>query len=784
MQTIQKRALQLVHMMTLEEKAAQLCSAWLEIEQDGSFAVKETAFCEERPIQLQEAVLGLGIGQITRPFGTQAKDPHSLARGLNEIQRYLVEETRLKIPAMLHEECLTGAMVAGATIFPSSLNSASTWDTELVERIGMQIGKELDSLGIHQGLAPVLDVARDARWGRMEETYGEDPYLVGSMGIAYVRGLQGKNRRPIATLKHFLGHSFCEGGRNHAPVHMGQKEMLNVFALPFEMVVKAANPGSVMPAYHDIDGQPCSSSYYLLTELLKKRWNFKGLVVADYEAPAQLFGDHKVAKDLAEAAAMAVHAGMDIELPSGTTFKEGLVQGVKKGLLSVTELDAAVEKVLSEKLRLGLFEHPYIDVDTICLATRESHELALEAATKSMVLLKNDGILPLDTIGTLAVIGPLANHPYAMYNGYSAPIHLQGTKGEATTLPLRAKTIKDAIGEASPSMKIVYEPGCMLYENKVERAVFFPGDVSIEDVGKSHLLSTNTSHIAKAVEVAKACDAVVLAVGDMVGLFQQGTAGEGSDVSSLDLPGVQKQLVDAILDTGKPVILVLVSGRPYDLRNASEKASAILCAWLPGEGGGEAIANIVLGKANPSGKTPVSFPFTAGALPYAYNHTAKAAGLPRQREFGALYPFGYGLSYTQFSYDDFLMDKKEISTDEEVSVSVTITNTGAVEGDEIVQLYVHDCFASIVRPVMELKGFARVSLKPGEKKSITFALPIDMLSFVAEGAIRVVEPGIFEIMIGKSSKDILWKEELSVIGSKRVLPESWKFQTPVQIQVR
>ncbi len=776
-----EQALELIHKMTLEEKASQLCSAWLEIEENGDFTVKETSFSDERLHLDRNSVLGLGIGQLTRPFGTQAKDPRVVARGVNEIQRYLIHNTRLGIPAMLHEECLTGAMVVGATIFPSSLNSASAWDIGLMKRIGSAIGKELSSLGVHQGLAPVLDVARDARWGRIEETFGEDPYLVGSMGIAYVQGMQGKNRMPIATLKHFLGHSYSEGGRNHAPVHMGMREMLNTFALPFEMVVKAAHPGAIMPAYHDIDGMPCSSSYALLTDLLQKKWGFEGLVVADYEAPAQLFNDHKVAPDLAHAAAMALHAGLDLELPSGTTYKMGLVQAVQRGLLSMEDLNRAVLNVLREKFRQGLFENPYINTGSISLNSQENHELALEAATKSLVLLKNEGMLPIPLGTKVAVIGPLADHPYAMYNGYSAPIHLQGAKGSAPTAPTKAKTIRSAIGEASPMANIIYEPGCMLYESKVEQAIFFPGDVALTDTKPTHKLSENTSRIKNAVKAAEKADAVVLVVGDLAGLFQQGTVGEGSDVSTLVLPGVQQQLVNAILDTGKPVALVLVSGRPYDLRYAKEKAMAILCTWLPGEGGGEAIANVLFGKANPSGKTPLSFPLCAGSLPYAYNHTPKAKGLPRQQEFGFLYPFGYGLSYTDFSYDDFSVDTEQITSYGTVNICVTITNTGMIAGDEIVQLYAHDMFASIVRPVKELKGFARVSLQRGESSRVTFALSAEMLSFVADGENRIVEPGEFEIMIGTSSENILWRHMISVTGEGRTLPQIWEFETPVHM---
>ncbi len=402
MQQNKERALELLRKMSIEEKVSQLVSAWLEIGIDGSLHVREYGQAEMRSEDIKAEVLGKGIGQLTRPYGTMANDPVQQAKAINELQRYLLKETRLGIPALLHEECLTGAMVKGATIFPSALNYGSTWDPSLVGSVGKAIGgDELRSLGgVHQGLAPpVLDVARDARWGgRLEETYGgEDPYLCGVMGIAYVQGLQGENRSPIATLKHFVGHSASEGGRNHAPVHIGPSELQNTFALPFEMVVRHAHPGSVMPAYHDIDGGvPCTSNRSLVTDLLKQRWGgFDGLVVADYEAVVQLLHDHRVANDMAEAAALAFNAGMDIELPGYTVFKEGLIEALYRGLISNEALDEAVLRVLEEKFNQGgVFEHPFIREEAIELGTDKSHALAVEVAEKSLVLLKNDGTLP------------------------------------------------------------------------------------------------------------------------------------------------------------------------------------------------------------------------------------------------------------------------------------------------------------------------------------------------------------------------------------------------------
>lgn len=781
MNSDRQRALDLLRDMTLDEKIAQLVAAWLIISDDGSFAVKEIAFTNKRPEHDREVVLGDGIGQLTRPFGTRSQNPRSVAKGVNEIQRYLVGRTRLGIPAMLHEECLTGAMVPGATVFPSSLNAGATWDTQLMHRVATVIGDEMRSLGVHQGLAPVLDVARDARWGRLEETYGEDSYLAGCMGISYVEGLQGPQRMPLATLKHFIGHSFSEGGRNHAPAHIGMRELLNVFGLPFEMVIREAKPGSVMPAYHDIDGDPCSGSRLLLHDLLKKQWGFDGLVVADYEAPIQLFKDHHIASDAAEAAALAIHAGMDLEFPSSTCFKAGLHKAVDRGLVDTAEIDSSVLRILQEKFRQGIFDHPFIEVDAIELNTKKHHDLAVEAAQKSLVLLKNDGVLPLDRSMRVAIVGPLADHPNAMFNGYSPPIHLRGTEGDMDTVPTRSLTINKAMQQLAKSRCATYHEGCVLFEESFGQAIFFPGDVKDQEESVQGV-SMDTGRIGEAVKAAHNADVVVAVVGDMAGLFQQGTVGEGSDTTTLQLPGVQQQMLHALLDTGKPVVVVLVSGRPYTLGRADTEAAAILAAWLPGEGGGEAIAGTLYGTYSPGGRTPVSFPLSAGAMPYFYNHVKKAAGLPRQREFGARYPFGFGLSYTQFSYHDISLEQDSIPSDGEMHLSVTVTNTGNTAGDDVVQLYLRDHCASVVRPILELKGFARVSLRPKERARIHFSIPIDVCSFALDMRTRVIEPGTFSLSIGRSSEDLIWTREVEVTGETRVIDGAWKSRTVTTIE--
>lgn len=774
MQQNRERAEQLLHSMTIEEKVAQLVSAWLEIQEDGSFSIREYGQKDHRNGNLYQEVLGKGIGQLTRPFGTMANDPHKQAKAINKLQHYLVTETRLKIPAMLHEECLTGAMVKGATIFPSALNYGSTWDPALIGRAASAIGDELRSLGIHQGLAPVLDVARDARWGRLEETFGEDPYLCGVMGIGYVKGLQGAKQSPLATLKHFVGHSFSEGARNHAPVHCGMREIRNTFALPFEMVVRNAHPAAVMPAYHDIDGIPCTSNHSLVTDLLKKQWGFDGLIVADYEAIVQLVNDHQVANDMAEAAALAFNAGMDIELPGFTVFKEGLIEALYRGLVTDEALDQSVLKILQEKLRLGLFENPYIREEAIDLGSEKNHILAREVAEKSLVLLKNDGTLPLKKGLKVALIGALADHPYAMFGGYAPPVHLQGSHGPEETVPVLAKTIKTALQDVLGNEQVLFEPGCMLYESNVERAVFFPGDVQEGQGTQVHELSSDVSRIKLACEASRKADVTVLVVGDLAGLFGQGTVGEGSDAASFTLPGVQEQLMQEVLQTGKPVVVVLVSGRPYTMDKAVTDARAILCTWLPGEGGGEAIARTLVGLNNPSGKTPLSFPKSVGSMPYFYNHTKKAGGLPVQKQFGTLYPFGHGLSYTSFTWSDFQVEQSQITNTGEFKMSLQVQNSGTVAGDEVVELYIHDKVASLVRPVKELKAFARVSLKPGEKKKVVFSLPAELFSFIGERMERVLESGSYELFVGKSCDDIVFTSELSILGEDKVLSNSWR----------
>jgi len=770
-----ERAESLLEKMRLSEKVAQLYAVWLRIEEDGSFAFRSVGdgFIEADTADPREIVKD-GVGQITRPLGTRAIDPAKGVRGLNLLQKFLIEHTRLGIPALAHEECLPGLMAKGATLFPAGINFGSLWDDEMMARIAGVIGDELASVGARQGLAPVLDVSRDVRWGRTEESFGEDPYLVGCMAVAYVRGLQGPDRRVLATLKHFVGHSGSEGGRNHAPVHVGERELSDLFLLPFEMAVKLANAGSVMPAYHDIDGEPASSSRRYLTDILRGQWGFDGIVVSDYRAINLLYHHHRVAKDEAEASALALRAGMDVELPGFTCFRTGIEKALDRGLLEPAEVDGAVRRVLVEKSRLGLFEHPYADEGAIVLNTPDHARLAEEAAVRSIVLLKNDGLLPVPPGGVTALIGPLADDPLAGLSGYSFPAHLiLAARGESDTR--WTKTLREALAERMPSGSLLHEPGCAILSDRPREAPVFPGDV--EAGASASPVSHEESGIAEAVAVASKADRIIAAVGDLAGLFLSGTVGEGSDASSLELPGVQQKLLDALLDVGKPTIVVLFSGRPYNLGSAYRRANAVVEAWLPGQGGTEAVARILYGEASPGGRLPVSVPKTAGAMPYFYNHKLKAGGTPVQPDFGALYPFGFGLTYTTFAYSDFSVERATVPIDGEIRISCVVRNTGVRDGEEVVQLYVRDLYASLVRPVKELKGFKRISLAAGRALRVSFVLPADMLNFTISGTTRVVEPGEFDVMIGSSSEEIRHSARVTVSGERRTLPARWRMQS-------
>jgi beta-glucosidase-like glycosyl hydrolase len=785
--SIAERVSDLLERMTLPEKIAQMYSHWLILSADGDHRIRTDAFCQTATTDDIKSMLRLGIGQITRPLGTHPVNPKEGVRALNALQKFLVEETRLGVPAIAHEECLTGLMVKGATLFPSALNYGSTWNPDLIEGVGREIRKEAKQTGCHQGLAPVLDVSRDVRWGRTEETMGEDPYLVGVLATRYVRGLQGENRELLATLKHYVAHSFSEGARNHAPVHLGFKELNDIFMLPFEMAVKQAKAGSVMPAYHDIDNEPCHASHFLLTEILRDEWGFDGLVVADYAGINLLYTHHGVAKDKAEAAALAFNAGLDIELP-GFECAEHLQQAIDRRQISQEKINEIVARVLVEKFRLGLFENPYVDEDTLSLPSDSARDLAKEVALQSVVLLENKGILPLEVSKQpkVAVIGPTADDQLAMFSGYSFPVHLIAANLEEERIRY-AKTPLQALSERFGDHNVWYTKGCDVLTERHLEAPVFPGDVDSDmaaGLKRTSPISLDTSQIPAAAACARQSDVAIVFVGDLAGLFQTGTVGEGSDTDSLQLPGVQEELLKQVLATGTPTIIVITSGRPYALNGLEDQAAAVLLAFQPGQEGAEAIADLLTGKAYPSGRLVVSIPRSAGAVPYYYNHKLKSAGTPIAYHFGSKYCFGYGLTYTRFEYSALIIQQDRVKIDDgTIELSLTLENSGEREGCEVVQVYVRDVDASLVRPVKELKAFRRVTLQPGQRAVVSFAIPVDMLNFTNRENQRMVEPGEFEIMVGPSSSDIKLKGGVKVVGENRVLGRHWRMESQSHVEV-
>ncbi|MFK7858272.1 MAG: glycoside hydrolase family 3 N-terminal domain-containing protein [Granulosicoccus sp.] len=774
--SIEQRVTDLIGRLDIDEKIAQLHALWLVLDEDGNHQPRSDQFTGSSNSEAVNQSLKHGLGQITRPLGTRSVDPRSGVRALNRLQKYLIEETRWGIPVLSHEECLSGLMAKDATLFPSSLAYGATWNPELIRGVGEAIAAESLSVGARQGLAPVLDVARDARWGRTEETFGEDPYLVGLLATRYVQGLQGTDRQVLATLKHYVGHSFSEGGRNHAPVHLGWRELNDDFMLPFEMAVKLGNAGSVMPAYHDIDNEPLHASHQLLTDVLRNEWGFDGLIVADYVGVTLLQTHHGVASDRSEAAALSFNAGLDVELP-GDDCAPCLKDALARGLISIETIDHAVQRVLREKFRLGLFEKPYTNENAVNLRSSSALELARTVAEQSVTIIDNDGILPLAKHSRIALIGPTADDPLALLGDYSFPVHLinQNETDEADSVITLLEGFRSVCGNE----RVSYARGCHILETRGTGTAVFPGDIDDNvSLDIKSLLSTRLDLIDEAVSVAKAADITIVCIGDLSGIFQTGTVGEGSDTDSLDLPGVQQTLLAAIVETGKPVVAVLSSGRPYNLGGLESRLAAQVMAWFGGEQGGIALANVLTGAVEPSGRLTLSVPRSAGAGPYFYNHKFKSSGTPIARHFGSNYPFGHGHSYTRFEYSDLLLEDASVDIKKgDIEIAFTLQNTGNRDGVEVPQLYVRDCNASLVRPVKELKGFGRVELAAGEDARVSFTLPVDMLNFTGKSGVRIVEPGEFILMIGASSADIRLQGNVFVSGEVRTLERYWRMES-------
>lgn len=755
-----ERVENLLSLMTLEEKVAQLGSAWIyEVQNDDqSLSADKLA-----------ANLGQGIGQITRLAGGSVMEPAALAEAANGIQRYLSEETRLGIPAMIHDECCSGFLARNATNFPQIIGCASTWEPELIEAMTQVIRSQMRAVGVHQGLAPVLDIARDPRWGRIEETFGEDVYLTSTMGVAYIRGLQANNdwrAGVVATGKHFVGYSAGEGGLNWAPAHIPARELRDVYLAPFEVAVKQAGLASMMNAYHDLDGVPCGASKDLLTDLLRGEWGFDGIVVSDYMAINQLADYHGFARNKAHAAHLALDAGMDIELPSVDCYGAELVAAVKAGEFPAEVADLAVRRVLEMKFRLGLFEHPYVDPGQAqaVFDTPDQRNLARTIAQKSMVLLKNEGnLLPLArNARSIAVIGPNADSKRNLLGDYSYPAHIE------TLLAFSAAGI--SIHPLPGNIHLVDNYAVM--HSVLEAVSARVGEDTMVHYAKGcDVLDESEAGFAEAVAAARQADVAIVVVGDKAGLTLECSTGEFRDRATLGLPGVQQKLVEAIHATGTPVVVVLANGRPFSIPWIVEHIPAVLEAWLPGEEGAEAIVDVLFGDVNPGGKLPVTVVRGPGQIPLYYNHRPSGArsffyGPYVDESNEPLFPFGFGLSYTRFDFANLTIAPDQATADGDVTIAVDVTNVGDRAGDEVVQLYTHTVGASVTRPVKELAGFKRIHLAPGEGTRVTFDLPIAQLSYHDRAMVRVVEPATIEVMVGNSSQHLPLTGSFAIVGDK------------------
>ena len=748
------RVNELLAEMTLDEKLAQISCIWFDkkkvIETDGSFNPEK-----------MKAEFPHGVGCFARPQDTQGMEAErertalndstvvrsltgrnaaNTAELINSIQKWHIEETRLGIPTLFHEEGLHGFQAYQATSFPQSIALAATFDTELVEQVYSITAREIRARGAHHVLSPVVDIALDPRWGRIEETYGEDPYLVSRMGVAAVKGFQGDSfpiadDKVVATLKHMTGHGQPEGGMNVGPSQVSDRELYERFFPPFKAAIKEGNAASVMASYNEIDGVPSHANSWLLNDVLRGEWDFDGVVVADYFAINELQGRHSIVDNLADAGAIALRSGVDIELPDGVAYYQ-LKEKVESGEFDEALIDQALRRMLEMKMRANLFETPFADPDYADSITgnQEARDLAEEAARKAAVLLKNENnILPLDRSDykKIAVIG--SNAAITVLGGYSDE-------------PRQTVSILEGIqNKVGDTIDVVHSQGVTLTDNRS----WWDDEVNLIDPDQ------NRSDIFEAVTVAKDADLIILAIGG-----DESTSREAwsethmGDRNDITLIGEQKELVDALAETGVPMVSVIISGRPLSLLNVEDNLDAILYGWILGQETGTAVADLLFGDANPSGKMPVSVPRTVGNIPAFYNHKPTARRGYAFADASPLYAFGEGMSYTTFDISEPTLASPIIGVDGETSVSVTVTNSGDVAGDEIIQLYIRDKVSTVTRNVKDLKGFERVSLDPGETKTVSLPITMESLWFYNLDMERVVEPGEFDIMVGNSSTNV------------------------------
>ena len=770
--SIEARVELLLAEMSLEEKVAQLGSRWAgndKPESGAALTSPETPETDSNetlnvaPMQDVFAAADLpsleeasrhGLGHLTRVYGSAPLTALEGAKELVTQQRVVLDSSRLGIPALVHEECLTGFTSYGATVYPTAIAWAATFNPDLVERMAAAIGRDMAALGIHQGLSPVLDVVRDYRWGRVEETMGEDPYLVAMLGAAYVRGLQSAG--VIATCKHFAGYSASRGARNHGPVPMGRRELMDVILPPFEAAVTQANAGSVMNSYADVDNVPAGADSWLLTDLLRDQWGFEGTVVSDYWAVPFLATMHRVAANLDDAGAVALAAGIDVELPDTIGFGAGLLNKVRSGELPEALVDRAARRLLLQKAALGLLDQDWTPERSVAAAgdidldSAENRALAREMAQRSVVLLDPGSALPLlgedrPPLRKVAVIGPCAADPRTFMGCYSFPNHVLPRHPDLG-LGIEVPSALDGLRAELTEIEIVYAPGC-------------------------EILSTDRSGFSDAVSAAQQADACLAFVGDLAGMFGQGTSGEGCDAEDLRLPGVQADLLEALLEVGTPVVIIVVSGRPYALGEVHGRAAALVQAFMPGEEGGEAIAGVLSGRIQPSGRLPVQIPRRPGGQPGTYLQPPLGVDNTGTSNLDPtpLFPFGHGCSYTTFEIENLRLSSGEIPTDGALTASVRVRNTGARVGEEIVQLYLHDVVAGVTRPVKQLVDFSRVALGPGEEAEVSFRLHADRTAFTGRDLQRIVEAGEVDILVGRSASDLPCQARVLLTGPTRLV---------------
>jgi len=706
-----------------------------------------------------------------------------VASTANEIQRYLVDRTRLGIPAIVHEECLHGLLAWAAPCFQQAIGSAASFDPELLGEVAATIRRRMLATGARHALGPVLDITRDPRWGRIEETYGEDPYLAATMGVAYIRALQGPilSDGVIATGKHLVGHGMAEGGLNQAPVHLGPREMRDEQLFAFEAAVREAGLASIMPAYCDVDGVPCHASRELLGAILRDEWGFDGIVASDYVGIELIARQHQMTGDLSQVAALALRAGVDLELPRFAAYAEPLALALETGRVDVSLLDATVGRVLRAKFRLGLFENPYVEPPTevgLGALANDEKRVGRELARRSLVLVENDGTLPLINPRRIAVIGPSADSARELLGDYSHLVHIE------TLLEMRSRdsafgfevTDEVSVGDELAGRRTILDA----IRERIDAA-------DVRHARGTGIHGGTDEEIAEAVDAAKAADVALVFLGERSGLTDDATTGEARDRRDLGFFGRQQELLEAVVATKTPVVLVVVSGRPLAIEWAARHCAAVLLAWVPGDEGPDAIVDVLVGDTNPGGKLPVSVPRHVGQVPLHYRHHPSGGRSNWKGDYvdgptSPLWPFGFGRSYTSFEFSNLRLDRTELPTDGgEVVVTADVTNTGDRPGDEVVQLYVRDPEATVARPVLELRGFCRVGLAPGERRAVSFRLAAEQFAYVGADYRRVVEPGVIRVFVGSSSADLPLTAQFELVGPTIHLVERHRYLTETTV---